>query len=126
MRPGECEGQPLSECDASECRSVPVHVPQEVRVFGTGFRQAMRIEATLCGTPIRVLHHALRQENGYDDELVLGLPFGLRGSGGQDLIVVANDRVSNVVRLNIEKVQKDRRERPGESWRAGCNWYTER
>lgn len=95
-------GQPLSECGASGCRSVAVRVPQEVRVFGTGFRQATRIEATLGGTPIRVLRHGLRPENGYDDELVLDLPSGLRGSGEQDLIVIADDRVSNVVRLKIE------------------------
>ena len=95
-------GQALSECDASECRGVAVRVPQEVRVFGTGFRQATRIEATLGGAPIRVVRHGLRPENGYADELVLELPSGLRGSGEQDLIVVADERVSNVVRLKIE------------------------
>ncbi len=95
-------GQALSEFDASECRSVAVRVPQEVRVFGTGFRQATRIAATLGGTPIRVLRYGLRPENGYDDELVLELPSGKRGGGEQDLIVVADDRVSNMVRLKIE------------------------
>jgi uncharacterized protein (TIGR03437 family) len=97
--------KPLWNCDATGCRTVPIPVADSsatIRLFGTGFRQAARIQATIGGLPVKVLRAGPRPDNGYDDELVLELSDSLKGIGEQDLLVFADDRVSNVVRIRVE------------------------
>lgn len=93
---------PLTECDTMRCRSLPVPVGARIRLFGTGFRQASRFRATLGGVELKILHVGVRPENGYDDELVLEIDSRLEGFGEQDLVLVADERVSNVVRVRVE------------------------
>ena len=100
---GETQGgRPLWECDSiSVCRTLPVRSSERIRLFGTGFRQAAEVRATLGGVPVRVVSFGPQPEYGYNDELVLELGDAVRGLGEQDLIVFADDRVSNVVRVAV-------------------------
>ncbi|MBY0508190.1 MAG: hypothetical protein K2X03_30025 [Bryobacteraceae bacterium] len=95
----------LSACDEAGCRSLPVQLVDgqaRVRMPATGFRQATRIRALIGEIPVQVLRAGFRADDDYNDVVELLLDHRLAGAGEQDLIVFADDRAANVVRIRVQ------------------------
>ena len=97
---------PLSECDETGCRSVPVTIAADgstrLYLYGTGFRNATGpLRATIGGHHIHIAEAGPQPDVPYNDRLVLEPGLELTGLGEEDLVFWAGARVSNVVRVHL-------------------------
>jgi uncharacterized protein (TIGR03437 family) len=95
---------PAWECSKYVCRTVPIPLTRRasttVRLEGTGFRFAKpkTIQVDVGGTSVPVESFGLWRDSL--DQVSIKLPNDLIGRGDVDLFLIADGKLSNVVRIN--------------------------
>ena len=104
-------GQPITsvvyECDAAKCSTVPIPVSGEtatlIELYGTGFRDAKGpFRVTLGNLPVRIVSVGTQPGVAVNDRIVIELEQQLKGLGEEDLVFFVGEKISNVVRLQVE------------------------
>jgi uncharacterized protein (TIGR03437 family) len=90
----------LSNADGT---AVAIDAGNFVSLFGTGFRYTSApITLSIGGTAVTPLGFAAQSEFAGLDQLNLQIPQSLAGKGDVDLIMTADGKTSNTVKLKIK------------------------
>jgi uncharacterized protein (TIGR03437 family) len=100
---------PVFQCDSSGCVSVPINVgidrPVYVSFYGTGIRNRSslaNVTVTIQGTSVPVLYAGPASGYAGLDQVNVGLPLSLHGSGESNVVLTVDGQVSNTVTINVQ------------------------
>ena len=100
---------PVFQCTDAGCVSVPIALGVDrqvyVRFFGTGIRNRSSLEnatMTINGINLPLLYAAPAPNYVGLDQVNVGLPLALRGSGVSNVVLTVDGQTSNVVTINIQ------------------------
>jgi uncharacterized protein (TIGR03437 family) len=99
---------PVFQCGNTGCIAVPIELgvdqPVYVSFYGTGIRNRTSLEnvtLTINGVSAAVLYAGPAPNYSGLDQVNVGLPLGLRGSGEVTVALTVDGQDSNVVTINI-------------------------
>ena len=94
-------------CDEAGCRALPIPTSDAqftsvLVLYATGLRNASAVQAFVNGRPAEVLYAGAQGEHEGLDQVNLRLQADLAGSGAVSIVLAADGRLSNSVRVAIE------------------------
>jgi uncharacterized protein (TIGR03437 family) len=100
---------PIFRCANGTCVSVPIDLgvdtPTALSLFGTGIRNRTSLSSvavTINGIHVPVQYAGSQSQFPGLDQVNVGLPLNLRGSGETDLVLTVDGQAANTVRVNIQ------------------------
>ena len=100
---------PVFQCGGAGCVSVPIALgvdrPVYVSFYGTGIRNRSspgNVTVTINGVSVPVLFAGAAPDYVGLDQVNVGLPLTLRGSGECNVVVSVDGQTSNTVTINIQ------------------------
>ena len=99
---------PVFSCSGSACSAVPIDLgagaPVYLSLYGTGIRNRSSLTNVTCtigGVSVPVLYAGPQPQYAGLDQVNVALTSSLSGLGETDLVVSADGRTSNPVRINV-------------------------
>jgi uncharacterized protein (TIGR03437 family) len=106
---GGSTATPIFRCAHGTCASVPIDLgvdtPTALSLFGTGIRNRTslgNVGVTINGIGVPAQYAGPQSQFPGLDQVNVGLPLNLRGSGETDLILTVDGQPANTVRVNIQ------------------------
>jgi uncharacterized protein (TIGR03437 family) len=100
---------PVFQCSATGCVSVPIALgvdqPVYVSFYGTGIRNRSslgNVTVTINGVALAAQYAGAAANYAGLDQVNVGLPLTLRGSGEVNVVVTVDGQTSNAVTINIQ------------------------
>jgi len=100
---------PVFSCTGSTCTSVPIQLgvdtPVYLTLYATGVRNASspsNVQVTINGISVPVSYAGAQPTFAGLDQVNVGLPLNLRGSGESPVVLTVDGQTSNTVTVNIQ------------------------
>jgi uncharacterized protein (TIGR03437 family) len=94
---------PVFDCVSGTCRTAPIALdPQStvyLSLYGTGIRHGASVTCTVGGVPVPVSYSGGQGSYPGLDQVNIPLGAALRGLGEVDVVVTADGKASNAVRI---------------------------
>ncbi|MBS1858647.1 MAG: hypothetical protein JST11_24975 [Acidobacteria bacterium] len=96
---------PVFDCSSGTCRTVPIALDAQstvyLNLYATGVRHAAAVTCTVGGVVLPVSFAGAQGTYPGLDQINVALPASLRGAGEVDVVVTADGKASNAVRIAI-------------------------
>jgi uncharacterized protein (TIGR03437 family) len=96
---------PVFDCASGTCRTVPIALDAQstvyLSIYGTGIRHGASVTCTVGGVPVPVSYSGAQGTYPGLDQVNVPLGAALRGLGEVDVVVTADGKVSNAVRIAL-------------------------